>query len=224
MIDNDKYQVEEEETGDQGRYNGGHTSFNSLSKGRKITAGVLVVFAMAIVVIWFSELKNNLDPLARIKKESASKSDSSSLQQTDSEENLRVKDSDSDGLSDWDELNLYLTSPYLEDSDSDGFSDKNEISSNNDPNCPTGRNCSGASGLDNSNLNDNSGSENLTQNILDDTTNNTLNQATNLINAPTNANTLRQILLDSGFDKTALDKISNEDLIKAYQDSVKNQQ
>lgn len=223
MIDNDKYQVEEEETGDQSRYNGRHTSFNSLSKGRKITAGVLVVFAMAIVVIWFSELKNNLDPLARIKKESALKSDSNFLQQIDSEENLRIKDSDGDGLSDRDELGLYKTSPYLEDSDSDGFNDKNEVDSSNDPNCPTGRNCSIVSILDNASFNNNINSENLTQNILKDTTNNAFDQATNLLNAPTNANTLRQILINSGFDKVALDKISDEDLIKAYQESVKNQ-
>lgn len=221
MIDNNNYQVEDREEDSQ---NNGPASFNSLSKERKIAAGLLGIFAVIIIVIWFSELKNNLDPLARIKKESASKTNNVSVQEADSEENLRIKDSDGDGLSDWDELNLYKTSPYLEDSDSDGFNDKNEINSGNDPNCPTGRNCSGVSGLDNSNLNDNSGFENLTQNILDDTANNALDQATTLLNAPTNANTLRQILLDSGFDRVALDKISDEDLIKAYQVSVKNQQ
>ncbi len=62
------------------------------------------------------------------------------------EAKLRVRDTDSDGLMDWDELNAYGTSPYLADSDSDGVSDSDEISQGQDPNCPAGREC-GSSGL-----------------------------------------------------------------------------
>jgi hypothetical protein len=54
----------------------------------------------------------------------------------------KTSDSDNDGLTDYDELNIYRTSPYLADSDSDGFDDKQEIFSNHDPNCPEGKNCS----------------------------------------------------------------------------------
>ncbi len=54
---------------------------------------------------------------------------------------LRKKDSDQDGLSDYEELYIYNTSPYLEDTDSDGYLDKVEIESGNDPNCPAGENC-----------------------------------------------------------------------------------
>ncbi len=54
---------------------------------------------------------------------------------------LKMKDTDSDGLSDYDELNVYGTSPYLKDSDGDSYSDKIEIDSNNDPNCPKGTEC-----------------------------------------------------------------------------------
>ena len=56
-------------------------------------------------------------------------------------EELKTKDTDSDGLSDYDELNVYGTSPYLKDSDGDSYSDKIEIDSNNDPNCPKGTEC-----------------------------------------------------------------------------------
>ncbi|MEW6610195.1 MAG: hypothetical protein AB1352_01000 [Patescibacteria group bacterium] len=56
-------------------------------------------------------------------------------------EELKTKDTDSDGLSDWDELNVYGTSPYLKDSDGDTYTDKVEIDSNNDPNCPKGTEC-----------------------------------------------------------------------------------
>ncbi|MBT3689795.1 hypothetical protein HOG11_00370, partial [bacterium] len=49
---------------------------------------------------------------------------------------LQVQDTDFDGLSDYDELYLYNTSPYLEDTDSDGFNDSEEITNGYDPNCP----------------------------------------------------------------------------------------
>ncbi len=54
---------------------------------------------------------------------------------------LKVQDTDSDGLFDYDELYLYKTSPYLEDSDSDGFKDKEEIDNGFDPNCPKDQDC-----------------------------------------------------------------------------------
>lgn len=55
---------------------------------------------------------------------------------------LQNKDTDNDGLSDYDETYLYNTSPYIEDSDSDGKSDMDEIESGTDPNCPEGTECS----------------------------------------------------------------------------------
>ncbi len=56
-------------------------------------------------------------------------------------EELKKKDTDFDGLMDYDELYIYKTSPYLKDSDSDGVDDKTEVFSNNDPNCPEGATC-----------------------------------------------------------------------------------
>ncbi|MFA6551789.1 MAG: hypothetical protein WCV41_04660, partial [Patescibacteria group bacterium] len=54
---------------------------------------------------------------------------------------LRTQDTDKDGLSDYDELYFYNTSPYLEDTDSDGIADKTEIEKGQDPNCPLGQEC-----------------------------------------------------------------------------------
>ncbi|MDP2655998.1 MAG: hypothetical protein Q8P11_00315 [bacterium] len=56
-------------------------------------------------------------------------------------ESLKSQDSDEDTISDFDELYVYQTSPYLKDTDSDGFDDKTEIATNHDPNCPDGQNC-----------------------------------------------------------------------------------
>jgi hypothetical protein len=54
----------------------------------------------------------------------------------------KVTDTDLDGLSDYDEKNLYGTSPYLSDTDSDGIDDKTEVTSGTDPLCKTGTTCS----------------------------------------------------------------------------------
>ena len=51
-------------------------------------------------------------------------------------ENLnRIKDTDNDGLSDYDERYIYGTSPYLVDTDSDGISDYDEIAAGQEPLC-----------------------------------------------------------------------------------------
>lgn len=55
----------------------------------------------------------------------------------------KATDTDSDGLSDYDEKNVYGTSPYLSDSDSDGLDDRTEVTSGTDPLCKTGTKCVG---------------------------------------------------------------------------------
>jgi len=54
---------------------------------------------------------------------------------------LKDKDTDQDGLNDYQEIYQYHTSIFLEDTDSDGYSDFEEATSGNDPLCPTGENC-----------------------------------------------------------------------------------
>ena len=60
----------------------------------------------------------------------------------------RKADTDFDTVSDYDELYIYKTSPYLEDSDSDGLADGAEISSGQDPNCAKGAACASADNED----------------------------------------------------------------------------
>ena len=105
------------------------------------------------------------------------------------------KDTDSDGLSDYDEINIYKTSPYLEDTDGDGFTDKEEIDSGNDPNCPGSENC----------FNDPTVSSSSLIDIQSITSGNSTPQE------------LRDLLLQKGFPAEALSSISDDDLMATYQ-------
>lgn len=112
----------------------------NLTKNQKLAAASLAVFAVLIVVLWSAQLKNNIyGPL------NSNLAETNELAQTDSQTAsdlaLKNKDTDGDGLSDYDELYVYKTSPYLADSDSDGAKDGEEIKKGADPNCPTGRTC-----------------------------------------------------------------------------------
>lgn len=104
---------------------------------------------------------------------------------------LKTKDTDGDGLSDYDELFHYHTSPYLKDSDSDGIPDNVEIKNGTDPNCPQGKICSvAASGP------------------LVDTAGN-----------PTPA-FLRQALLAAGVPEATISQVSDDQLLTVYRSVV----
>ncbi|MBI4250647.1 hypothetical protein HY622_03600 [Candidatus Uhrbacteria bacterium] len=57
---------------------------------------------------------------------------------------LKSSDTDGDGLTDYDELYTYRTSPYLKDTDSDGYTDDEELKTGHDPNCASGKSCFGS--------------------------------------------------------------------------------
>ena len=97
-------------------------------------AAVTLVFGIARLV---QEVKNPFAPT----KQSSSQQAQQILQTPPDQEALKKIDTDGDGLSDYDEINIYHTSPYLKDSDSDGKDDKAEIAAGTDPNCPEGQNC-----------------------------------------------------------------------------------
>lgn len=111
---------------------------------------------------------------------------------------LRAKDTDNDGLSDYDELYVYGTSPYLEDSDSDSYSDKLEIETGNNPLCPAGQKC-------------------LVDTEAKATSSQTTVTAKSLVDpyniSPTE---IRQLLLNSGLDQATLDEIDDTSLRQMF--------
>ena len=99
------------------------------------------VIAMAVAAVIFIPLRINRVISAPFERRSTVAFKTQSELQEERMEALKQKDTDGDGLSDYDELFIFQTSPYLADSDSDGHDDKVEIESGNDPNCPQGQTC-----------------------------------------------------------------------------------
>jgi len=202
-----------------------------LGKNQKIAAIFLVFFAVLVIGMWMAQFKKSISQPFVYKGNNEETSNKAFSQQEDSEESLKTKDTDEDGLSDWDELNLYYTSPYLEDSDSDGFLDKDEIDSGNDPNCPVGRDCYSAGIVDGDGSVVSEGEVKKDNNLLEQFNSSlgiienqqevnkaqeeTLKQ---VLQGQISAASLRQMLLEAGMDEELLNQISDEELMESYQD------
>ncbi len=196
---------------------------NGLPRPQKTAVIVLAALAVLIVVFWVWQMKSNINrPFA-----SSDKNTKFSATSTDINYILNNQDTDNDGLSDYDEIYTYKTSPYLEDSDSDGIFDKKEVDQNTDPNCPQGQNCNAATEPVNSSSQTGDLNQNPETNLPSATglnavtTDQTILQ--NAMSGQIDVATLRQLLLSSGASKADLDKISDEDLMKSYQETLNKQ-
>lgn len=176
---------------------------------QKIAVVFLAIFAILIFVLWGWQFSAQLNkPFATDKK----------AQSEPVVNDLHLVDSDSDGLSDYDEINVYHTSPYLEDSDSDTINDKQEILQGSDPNCPTGKVCSTTQ-----DETINSGTSSTSEPIVN---NPVVSDEATIVPGIGNEVTpamLRQILLQNGYDAATLEKISDEDIMRSYQEAIKSQ-
>jgi len=113
---------------------------------------------------------------------------------------MRLLDSDSDSLNDFDEQYTYGTSAYLADTDSDGVDDNTEITTGQDPNCATGLTCTTT----------------RTAATVGEVTSVT-DSATGVTDLATDDPAeLRRQLAALGIDQSVLDQVSDEDLITVY--------
>ncbi|HQL52942.1 MAG TPA: hypothetical protein PLX01_03040 [Candidatus Magasanikbacteria bacterium] len=103
----------------------------NLSKEQRTGFVLLLVFAVLVIVLGLLQIRNTIyNPFAinfLVYDEEAVIHDT--------EGRLKSIDTDGDGLSDWDELYVYKTSPYLADTDSDGINDKDELDKGMNPLC-----------------------------------------------------------------------------------------
>lgn len=201
-------------------------SYNAagLNKGQKTALVLLAFFTLAIIGMWGFQFQRAIN--APFEYQAPEPSNPAGVCADGnceaSDDDLRSQDTDGDGLSDYDELNVYKTSPYLEDSDSDGYSDKNEIDSGNDPNCPQGQDCYGG-GLEAPAQTQAPSSDlalppaTVPQNSQDP-------QISELLSPDMDAATLRALLIEAGgVDPSILEQVSDEQLMRTYQETLSSQ-
>ncbi len=209
--------------------------FQNLPKLQKTVIIFFLTLIALIIIFWVWQMRTQIkspftDPY---QQKSSVNSNSVATSSSAAIDLLKETDTDGDGLSDYAEIYIYHTSPYLVDSDSDGRSDFQEVRQGTNPNCPQGKDCGTSVPLRNT---DSSKSvSNFNQTIATSTTaaftNSTINnfQATStaqsdlqkVLNGQANVQTLRKVLISSGIStKVKLDKISDSELMKSYQESL----
>jgi hypothetical protein len=170
-----------------------------LQKGQKIGVVLLSIFSVFAVGLGFLQIRNTMyAPFAlnngipyTVKED------------INTNEALIYRDTDKDGLNDFDELYVYITSPYLADTDSDGINDKAEIEKGADPLCPQGQNCNSPI-LTGEGLFTVSASSSIQEPLPPD------QDLSVSLSSPAE---IRKMLLADGFDKKILDETSDADLM-----------
>lgn len=112
---------------------------NQLTPHGKLAVGIFVVVGLATFVFGAIRLANSA--AAPFAKRGGGTYKTVEDLEKERIEKMKTEDTDKDTVNDYDELYIFRTSPFLEDTDSDGFNDGVEIASNNDPNCPKGKEC-----------------------------------------------------------------------------------
>lgn len=116
--------------------------WTTLSREQKLASSLFILVGISGLVLGIFYFHSRINLL---KLSSAEKNLQFNVFDKDSDTFLALqqKDTDKDGINDYEETYFYNTSPYLEDSDSDGYLDKKEIDNGEDPNCIRGRICGG---------------------------------------------------------------------------------
>ena len=121
----------------------------------------------------------------------------------------KKKDTDGDGLSDYDETNIYHTSPYLADTDSDGMNDGYEAAHNFDPNCPGQGPCSASfTNISTSTIASSS------QSVPGIQTN------VNTASATLTATDIRGILIQAGSSADDVNSLTDAEIMQLYQQAL----
>jgi hypothetical protein len=139
-----------------------------------------------------------------------------------SDAELRDQDTDKDGISDWEEINIYGTSAYLADTDSDGISDYDEIQAGADPNCAEGSSCDANQVSPSIDIDIEEELNRLSENIsVPEEDEARLEEA---LSGNMDAESLRTLMLESGVEKDLVDSFSNEELMALYQQTLIQQE
>ena len=199
----------------------GDQGFKNMPSNQKTVFISLSILGLAVMVLGVWQLVNKINSPFRLSEAELAAEGMMRANIVD-----QSVDTDGDGLTDYEEIFIYGTSPYLEDTDGDGISDKDEIERGTNPNCPEGQDCFSlnnftaqpetpqGSGVSEEIL-PGLGDIGLTEEITEED----MRQA---LAGEMDVATLRQLLLESGADKEVLDQISDEDLLQSYQEVLNN--
>ena len=188
-------------------------SFANLPRSKKTAVILLSTIAVAILITWFwqfnSRINNPFNPTPDEKSLAAANKEIDAAAE-------RTRDTDHDGLSDFEETNNYQTSPFLEDTDGDGINDGQEIALGKDPLCPEGSDCS----LSGSNANSAATSTEVSVKTPEEINQDLLLKA---LSGSSDAASLRTLLIQNGASSEDLSKISDADLMASYAEVLKTQ-
>ena len=168
-----------------------------LSKRESISIFILIILTLGIVIVGAWQIKGTI--YAPFEKHPTGESraifdDSKNLDE------LRNKDTDNDGLNDFEELYVHFTSPYLPDTDSDGMSDSAEVIAGKDPNCPAGQDCYAQTA-----------GQGTEETEIGEETDITDEEKSSLIMG-LSPDELRQMLVDAGVPQETLDQLTDQEL------------
>ena len=197
-----------------------------LSSEQKAAFAILLFLGLGGIILGFLSFGANLRrPFDIQYVESLAKGRYLTQDQQDAEEVrlLKERDTDGDGITDYDELYVFKTSPYLTDTDSDGFDDRVEIFSDHDPNCPRGTECGGLLSADSEADTSKDPSELLNSVNSNTTQANSIFDNTAGVKLETEADIqtyfkslttdqIRQALLDQGLSQEQVDSVSDEEI------------
>jgi hypothetical protein len=161
-------------------------------KGRKIILASFLFLSFGVIVYGFTSLTHKMkEPFG----EKTGWQEYSDQKQAQEIALLKMTDTDEDGLTDFDEKFIYMTSLYIKDSDSDGMGDAQEVQVGTDPWCPAGENC-GYVDLSELNLSSESASQVLTPDEI------------------------RVALVGAGISEDLLLEVDDETLLQIYQETI----
>ena len=215
-------------------------SKNSSSKQRNTLTVILSIFSLAIVLFSFWQIRDAIYSPFNFEDEYEKLASAENIPEGTckganciDEEKLKNQDTDNDGLSDFEELNFYMTSPYLEDTDSDGISDKVEIESGSNPNCGPGQNCNQLDVVASSNDNDlqraleklqvENESEIYPEIKPVDSTIINDDSIEGILQGNISPDDLRSILREAGIEEEMVQSFSDEELLNLYNETLSEQ-
>lgn len=194
-------------------------SFRTLPRQQKVAVVSLSIVAVGILVIWFWQNTSRINSPFHASDAEIAQAEKTAKETLAAEEAAKNKDTDNDGITDYNETNVYKTSPYLEDTDGDGINDGEEIRLDKDPLCAEGSTCSliGNSGTAITSTSTATSTfetpaENVDQTLI-----------IKALSGEGDADTMRQILLQGGANPDQVKILSDDDLMSMYADVLKAQ-